>query len=96
MLLKPFFAKTRRVHSTDRKSLSPTCQPVTTSLQPHNLPNRLHALCSSAMLQRYNLKMNLVDIYYCNWMLNEKTLCSSTLSKWNSPNVIMSIPIMTS
>jgi len=28
---------------------------VTTSLQPHNLQNRLHALCTSAMLQRYNL-----------------------------------------
>ena len=28
---------------------------VTTSLQPHNLQNRLHALYTSAMLQRYNL-----------------------------------------
>jgi len=28
---------------------------VTTSLQPYNLRNRLHALCTSAMLQRYNL-----------------------------------------
>ena len=28
---------------------------VTTSLQPYNLQNKLHALCTSAMLQRYNL-----------------------------------------
>jgi len=28
---------------------------VTTSLQPHNLQNWLRALCTSAMLQRYNL-----------------------------------------